>query len=266
MIQKSYKTFDYEFYGDFSKKQINGFMKTQQKDLNKILKFLKIKKINDKLKYKVFSALQEKRDSDPNHSASPACARAGEKTIYRVYNPNIKSYPEMKSFSFPHEIVHLVMHEISPSYNWTVTLDTYDGKEMRKEVEFDSIVFLQEGTALLIDEIVFGNKLRRLDEYKYLDGWVKYNCGKHNIKISNLIEYYESSEQKPLYSTPICGSFCKYLYNKYGLEKFLKLYRSCSELDSKNENIERFKVIYGKLLDELEADWDDKLGTINNQL
>jgi len=264
MIQKSYKSFDYEFYGDFSKKQINGFMKTQQKDLNRILKFLKIKKINDKLKYKVFSTLQEKRDSDPNHSASPACARVGEKTIYRVLNSEMESYPEMKLFSFPHEIVHLLMHEISPSYNWKVTLDTYDGKELKKEVEFDSIVFLQEGTALLIDEIVFGNKLRRLDEHKYLDDWVKYNCDKHNIKISNLIEYHESSEQKPLYSTPICGSFCKYLYGEYGLEKFLKLYKSCSELDSKNKNIGKFKVVYDKSLSELENEWHRTLKTINN--
>ena len=62
MIQKSYKSFDYKFYGDFSKKQINEFVKTQQKDFNKILKFLKIKKINSRLKYKVYSTLQKKRD------------------------------------------------------------------------------------------------------------------------------------------------------------------------------------------------------------
>ena len=169
MIQKSYKSFDYEFYGDYSKKQINEFVKTQQKDFNKILKFLHIKEIDNKLKYKVFSTLQKKRDDDPFHSASPACARVGEKTIYRVLGPEMELYPELESLSFPHEIVHLVMHEISPSYNWKVTLDTYNGKEQKEEIEFDSIVFLQEGTALLIDEIVFGNKLRRVGEYKYLD-------------------------------------------------------------------------------------------------
>ena len=54
IIQKTYKSFDYKFYGDFSKKQINEFVKTQQKDFNKILKFLKIKKISSELKYKVY--------------------------------------------------------------------------------------------------------------------------------------------------------------------------------------------------------------------
>lgn len=264
MIQKSYKSFDYKFYGEFSKKQINEFVKTQQKDFNKILKFLKIKNNNNKLKYKVFSTLQKKRDDDPFHSASPASTRVGEKTIYRVLDLEMESYPEMKLFSFPHEIVHLVMHEISPSYNWKVTLGTYDGKEQKEEIEFDSIVFLQEGTALLINEIVFGNKLREAGEYRYLNEWIKYNRGKHNIKLSEIIGYYEYFEHIPLYRTPTCGSFCMYLYNKYGLEKYLELYRSCSELDSKNKNIRKFKVLYNKSLNELENEWDVNLKTINN--
>jgi hypothetical protein len=192
---------------------------------------------------------------DPLHSASPACARVGEKTIYRVLGPEMELYPELESFSFPHEIVHLVMHEISPSYIWKVTLDTYDGKEQKEEIEFDSIVFLQEGTALLIDEIVFDNKLRRGNEYKYLDEWVRYNHSKHKIKLSEIIEYNEYFEHIPLYRTPICGSFCMYLYNEYGLDKFCHLYKSCSELDSKIENISKFKVVYNKSLDDLENEW-----------
>ena len=248
MEEKS-KYFDYYFYGEFGKKEITDFVDTQERDLEKILGFLNVDDLRARFSYKVYPDLEKKREADPYHSGSYACARVGEKTIYRVLGE------DMQNPSFPHEIVHLVMHEISPTYNWEVELDTFDGKKQKEVIPMDSISYLQEGMALLIDEIVFENKLREAGEYRYLDEWVHHNEGKHNIKTKNQIDFYEFCAQNPLYGTPMCGSFCMYLVKKYGLDKFMELYKKTSELFKKEKNILIIESNYGKTLNELESEW-----------
>jgi len=219
--------------------------------LGKIIEFLGEKLPDTRFVYKIYPTIEEKRAGDPFHSSSYACARL--KTIYRVLGE------AMPNPSFPHEIVHLVMHAISPIYDWKIELDTFDGKKQKETVSMDSISYLQEGLALLIDEIVFGNKLREAGEYRYINEWVHYNQGKHNIKVRQQIEFYEFCAQNPIYGTPLCGSFCMYLVKQYGLPKFLELYRGASELFSKEKNILIIEATYSKPLSDLERDWGASL-------
>jgi hypothetical protein len=249
IIKESSDNFDYEFYGHYRKDHVSDFVNTQEDDIAKISNFLGLKKVHARFKYKVYPTIGEKRKADPYHSGSYACARFGEKTIYRVLGDG------MPNLSFPHEIVHLVMHQISPTYYWEVELDTFDGKKKKKVIAMDSTSYLQEGIALLIDELVFNNKLREAGEYRFLDEWVHYNKGKHDIHIKDQIDFYEFCACNPIHGTPMCGSFCMYLVKKYGLSKFLELYKGSSELLKKEKNILLIESAYGKSLDKLEKEW-----------
>jgi len=247
LAHENSENFDYYFFGPYDQKMIFEFVKTQEHDLKKILTFLGVTNFAARLSYKIYPTLEEKRKADPFHSGSYACAR--RETIYRVLGES------MPGPSFPHEIVHLVMHAISPVYKWEVDLDTFDGKKQKETVTMDSISYLQEGLALLIDEMVFSNKLREAGEYRYLNEWVHHNKGKHNIRVREQIDFYEFCAKNPIYGTPMCGSFCMYLVKQYGLPAFLGVYKEATELLSKEDNIALIERAYGATLEELEGAW-----------
>jgi hypothetical protein len=252
----SSKNFDYEYFGDYSEQQTADFAEVQESDLQKILTYLNVETPKVKYKYKIFPTLIEKQRADPNHSVSHACARVDERAIYRVLGP------EMEQLSFPHELVHLVAHDIAPQYKWEVELDTYNGKKYKKTIEFDSTSFLQEGLAILIDELVFGNKLREAGEYHYIDDWVRHNTDKTDLKPHDILDFYKSCAQPPLFATPICASFCKFLVEKYGMEKFMQVYRASSELNTEKENIRVLEKTYNEDIDFLEDEWKRYLTSI----
>ena len=249
----SSQNFDYEYFGDYDTQQMTSFAEVQESDLQKILAFLSVETPKTKYIYKIFPTLIEKQQADPNHSVSHACARVEKRAIYRVLGP------EMEVLSFPHELVHLVAHDISSHYKWRIELDTFDGGKQETILEMSSTSFLQEGLAILIDELVFGNKLREAGEYRFIDEWVRYNQDKNDLKPHDLFEIHKSSEQSPLFATPICASFCKFLVEKYGLEKFMVVYKISSELNSEDKNIKIIEDEYQKSIKSLEKKWRFKV-------
>jgi len=76
--------------------------------------------------------------------------------------------------------------------------------------------------------------------------------------ISDLMNHevwINSSEKKMIYWYSLAGAFTSFLINKFGKEKFEKLYKETNRNKSKEENSAIFKSIYGWTLDIIENDF-----------
>lgn len=247
-------SFTYRFFGiPPDEETIQEFIATQEADLAAVRTFLGVSADADAYHYQVYPTLEAKRMADPHHSPSRASTRANERTIYRVLGP------EMPELSFPHELVHLVMHDNSPTYLWEVKLDNPDGSSHYEAIQMDSISFLQEGLAVTVDELAFRNMLCEAGEYRFADEWVRQNASEHSIAVPDILQFEALSEQNPVYAMPICASFCKYLITTYGMPLFLDLYRSCHESDLHEQTVTEFRNNYGKDLTTLEIEWQQSL-------
>jgi len=80
------------------------------------------------------------------------------------------------------------------------------------------------------------------------------------IPFDSLITYTDigPTESKPVISYPEGASIVKYLYEVYGREKFLKVYKTLQNSDEPDvvmKNKEILKQVYGKSISELEKEW-----------
>lgn len=100
--------------------------------------------------------------------------------------------------------------------------------------------WLTEGFAVFSDDDWHGNDLFSLSKYLF--------------DKKKLLTFADLVNDFPLYSSlltyPQCGSIVKYLYEKYGRDKFKLLWQNGSD------SIEK---IYGKKLYEIESDWQDEI-------
>lgn len=254
VYERTSPSFIFQFFGASPDEEtIQEFIATQEADVATVRQFLGVDNDVGPYQFLLYPTLADKQAADPHHSTSRASARAGEQSIYRVFGP------EMPEPSFPHELVHLVMHDNSPTYLWEVQLDNPDGSSHYEAVQMDSISFLQEGLAVTVDELAFGNKLYEAGEYRFADEWVRHNANEHTIAVSDILHFDGLSEQNPVYATPVSASFCKYLITTYGMPLFLDLYRSCHENDTLEQTITEFHHNYGKGLVTLETEWRQSL-------
>ncbi len=128
--------------------------------------------------------------------------------VYAVYSEKIKAIGA-------HEFNHVIVHNL-----W--------GRQGEK--------VLSEGFAVYSDNKWHGHDLHALCNYLQHEGRL--------IKISELIKNF--SDFSPMTTYPQSGSFIKYLYEKYGVNKLRALWRNgTGELPD----------IYHKTMDDIEKEW-----------
>lgn len=238
----------YKFDGSYSNKDKELFKSAQEKDLNKITRFLKTPfKYTARIKFEVFDTMEGKQNADPNHSISQASARFKEMTVYRYWKPNDDPH-------FPHEITHLVAHTWTKPYKWRIELDTWDDKSILKTIEMVSTSFMQEGLAIAVDDIVFKRKLPEEGRHKFIDDWCREQLDKVPAIIDVInFEGFGSFENKLV--VPFGASLSKYLIQTIGLEKFKQMYVSVKEINSPDINVEVLEKIYGQKSKDLLENW-----------
>ncbi len=101
--------------------------------------------------------------------------------------------------------------------------------------------WINEGFAVYSDEMWYGFPLHDLNKYLLLE--------KKLIPLGELIENFRYYSD--MVSYPQAGSFVKYLYEQYGVDKIKDLWKSGA---AKN-----FKRVLGKDIAALEKDWHGKL-------
>ncbi len=82
------------------------------------------------------------------------------------------------------------------------------------------------------------------------------------IELKELITYTEigSPETQPPISYAEAAAFVKFLIEEYGKDKFLKTYKTLKNSNNRTvqqQNLRKIYAIYGKILDELEKEWEE---------
>lgn len=139
----------YHFNGSYPREDQGRFILAQEEDLQRICRFFSVAADSYHITQNIFDSREGKQRSDPNHSIGRAGARTFEMALYRYWAPGDDPH-------FPHELTHLVVHKLVPTYPWTVELDTADGGKITQTAPMDSTSFMQEGLAIAVDDIVFG--------------------------------------------------------------------------------------------------------------
>lgn len=240
------------FNGNYTNQEKEVFQKAQEEDFLKIYDYLKINPASvEKITYKVFDSRKGKQEADPNHSISRASARSGEMAVYRFWLPSDDSH-------FPHELTHLATAKWGKSYDWTLEVDTYDGKKITLTEPMLSTSFMQEGLAIAVDDIVFGRKLMEEDEEKFIDDW----CREYKGKFPKLAECINMDgfcafENKLI--VPFTASLSKFLLRTFGIEKFRQVYISLNELVPPADNVKVMENVFGLKEKELINKWGESI-------
>lgn len=241
----------FDFQGEFSQEEKELFTKTQTADLSKIYSYLKVDpKSLGLVKYFIFDSHQGKIDADPNHSVSRAVTRYNENAVYRFWD-------KIEDPSFPHELTHLVAHHLDTPYLLQTEVDQANGEKLMIDVEMVSNVFMQEGLAVAIDDLVFNKKLKEEGEFKFIDDWCREQIDLVPESISSAMENFDTLPNKII--IPLTASLSKFLITKYGLEKYIKVYCGLKETSSIEENIKVIEEIYSLDESTIFSDWKSSL-------
>lgn len=241
----------FDFQGEFSQKENGLFTRTQTEDLIKICNYLQVNpKSLGQVKYFIFDSHQGKIDADPNHSVSRAVARYNENAVYRFWD-------KIEDPSFPHELTHLVAHHLDIPYLLKTEVDQANGEKLTIDVEMVSTSFMQEGLSVAIDDIVFNKKLKEDGEFKFIDDWCREQINQMPESISSAMQSFDTLPNKII--IPFTASLSKFFLNKFGLEKYKKVYCGLKETNSIEENIKVIEEVY--ILDEstILSNWKSSL-------
>lgn len=239
----------YKFHGNYSSKSIDEYQKAQEEDLIKIRKYLQTENSKlGKISFEVYDTREGKQKADPNHSISRASARFNEMRIYRCWLPGEDPH-------CPHEITHLVAHIWAKPYPLKTELDTSYGTKIIKKIEMLSTSFIQEGLAIAVDDIVFGRKLLEEGEKKYIDDWCRKQMNKMPVNIHSVIDIngFDSLPNKIV--VPFSASLSKFLLNKFGLNKYKKMYVKIKETLPPEENVRMIENEYRQSEEKLVNNW-----------
>lgn len=171
----------------FAAENIELIAKEQEECYEKICKVLMVN-YSEKINYYLLDTPEEVGKLYGGNDPINGFAVWGENKIYVVYNEEIKCIG-------PHEDAHLISFVINAPKSY----------------------FIVEGLAMYFDE-----KWWDIDN----DIWTAYYKDIYKeLSISKLLEneYFESLDCEITY--PISGAFTKYLIDKYGIDKYLLLYK-----------------------------------------
>jgi hypothetical protein len=228
----------FNFHGLYTDDDKNRFRLAQEEDKSRICNYLKTDegKVAD-IRFEVFDTRESKQATDPHHSISRASARFNENTLYRVWIPNDDPH-------FPHEITHLIAHTWAKPYVLTEELDTAYNTKIKKTFEMVSTSFMQEGLAIAVDDIVFQRKLLEEGESKYIDDWCREQLAKMPPTLEQVINLdgFGSIENKVV--VPFAASVSKYLLQKFGVDRYKRMYIRLMETNSPSENIGIIEEVY----------------------
>ena len=204
-------------------KDIKKIAEIQEECFTKICNTLKVS-FTEKIKYFLLDSSEEVGVLYGINAPINGFAVWGENKIYAVYNDKIKCIG-------PHEDAHLISFVINtPKSN-----------------------FIVEGLAMYFDEKWWG-----LDN----DMWASYyKTNNKDISISNLLinEEFDSCNCEITY--PIAGSFVKYLIARFGVDKFIQLYK-ITEVPNSND----FKKIFHYTIQELESFFYQEISKVKYDL
>lgn len=239
----------FNFHGNYTQEDKTAFGLVQTEDAIKICQYLETPpQVTDKFIFEIFDTREGKQSADPNHSISRASARFAEMTVYRYWTYNDDSH-------FPHETTHLAAHTWARPYILKTELDTWDNKKIQKEIEMVSTSFMQEGLAIAVDDIVFNRKLLEEGENKFVDDWCREQVDRMPNSLLPVINLDGFSSLPNKVVVPFSASFSKFLLQKFGLEKYKKMYVSIKEIYSSRENVEIIESIYNQPDLELITSW-----------
>jgi hypothetical protein len=96
--------------------------------------------------------------------------------------------------------------------------------------------WINEGLAVYADSLWWGQSIHSIAHYLYKKDLLP--------PVKQMFSYFR--DVNSLISYPMTGSFCKYLISEYGMESFKMLWK---------KGHKQLPTIYGKSVEELEADW-----------
>ncbi|MFN8256479.1 MAG: hypothetical protein U0W24_12355 [Bacteroidales bacterium] len=191
---------------------IKPIIENQEINIKHIAKIMDIANINSlpKIRIWIFNSDKEKYLKTQVHSNAHALTE-----YWSVYYNKTNA-------TGAHEIGHLMSQHF-----W--------GFPKSKKYDF----LLQEGFAFYIDE----NRYFKFDFYQKAKGILR----NEKYRISAIVKESNNTyyEKKAL----VCGAFIKYLITSYGVENFVRLWKSVEENES------AFNVIYSESLADLEKDF-----------
>ena len=95
---------------------------------------------------------------------------------------------------------------------------------------------------------------------KLHDYWVKTFYQKKNLPVlEKIVDDRLWDEIDDMITYPIAGSFTKYLINKIGKEKYLKLYKKINSINNPELNKKIIHMLTGQKLTDLQEDWIKKV-------
>ena len=98
------------------------------------------------------------------------------------------------------------------------------------------------------------------------DFWAKkFLDEKEEINFSKILDNSKWDDSKDEVLYPCVGSFCSFLINEIGKDKFLKLYGSLDRDKNVSYNLKTIEEITGKSLVEWQKNWEESILSIANQ-
>lgn len=227
----------YLFYfknGSLAQKEINSIVKLKEEQYIKIIDWLGVDN-NKKIGYYLYSSLEEKADLMGDNSPGNAIweeldinndgAVSQKFEIHALYSGKCKFINE-------HEDTHLLSLPLGLSvYLFCEGLAQYmENGFMGEDLHTVSKRLLKEGKTYSA-EFIFNNK----------------NWG----GVSPIIIY------------PQVGSFTKFIIDKYGKDRFKKLYKNVSRNNHIDKNLKEIAIVYNKELNQIEREWISFLENYN---
>ena len=211
MIKVSSKNYDFYFnIGSLAEKDIDNIIKIQEKCYTDICNVLNIK---PKLRIKYYLLETPELVGKAYGDNEPCNGFASPPdTIYAVYNKDVKCIGY-------HEDAHIISY----------TINRPDSP------------FIREGLAMFFDKVWWNRKNE--------DWVIEYLKNNKYISIVKLLDKDTFFSYPDHVTYPIAGSFIKFLIEKFGINKFLELYK-------KNSNyIKHIEDIYGIKIYDIESEY-----------
>ena len=210
---KSSKNYDFHYFKDsIAERDIDKISELQEDCFEEICETLKI---NPEIRIQYF-LVDNPELVGVIYGDNEACngfAEAPNK-IYAVYNEKIKCIGH-------HEDAHILSYPINRP----------------------SSVFIREGLAMYFDEVWWD---------KSNETWVReFLIENKYIKITELLNNDTFFSYQDLITYPIAGAFTKFIIEKYGIDKYLDLYKYRGK-----KIIDEFENIYFKSVNEIEIDFN----------
>ena len=209
----------YYFPNSLAEKEIEMVAERQKKAFGKIISFLRVEPPKNKISYYLYPDAKTKKELMGDDWYAQAIYK--DFCVHILYTEKVKPIGE-------HEDTHLL------SLPWGL-----------------SIGFLQEGLAeYLVGHNWHGNSHEDIVK----DGFNK-NILPSIISLMSHDSWMKLPDENIFYHYCLAGSFVKFLIEKYGREKFERLYRGTKRQNSQEENLNLFYIIYNKSVGEIEEDW-----------